>query len=214
MSGADEARSAARGVDLQMLRGYRCLRGRRGGPDPADSAELSGVKTIPEPALSGDPDQSPSAGAPVALRLRVFLTRAKLDREIGSECPYESTPALALRARQLTHPSTRRQIARELREAVAYVDRAGQRPIDTAVVIEPAAVRGGRQSIFALAQLLEGSAAVQPAGIIRARRFLTDGLGPMYDSHSEQSLTDAVQGMVTALEGDSPAGHDVHGHFN
>jgi hypothetical protein len=105
----------------------------------------------------------------------VFLTRAKLDRQTAAGQPREATVALALRARQLTHPRTRQQIARNLRETIDYVDRRGSRPIISPVVIEPTAVRAGRQAIIGLAERLEGTAPVEPAGIVLARALLTDG---------------------------------------
>jgi hypothetical protein len=185
----------------------------RGGSQ-IELTRMSEMKAPCEPVPSGGGGRSPSAGASLALRLRVYLTRAKLDREIGSGCPCESTAALALRARQLTHASTRQQIARELREIVEYVDRSGPRPIDTAVVIVPGAVRVGREAIVGLAQKLEGSAAVEPAGIVLARRFLTDGLGPMSDPNSERTVAEAVGEVVDALEGHRSAVHDVRGHVN
>ena len=174
---------------------------------------MSAMKTPLDPVPSRGGGQSPASGPSLSLRLRVCLTRGKLDREIGSGCPCES-PTLALRARQLTHASTRQQIARDLREIVEYVDRTGPRPIDTAVVIEPAAVRVGREAILGLAQWLEGSAAVQPAGIVLAQRFLTNGLGPMSDPNSERTVAEAVGEVLDALEGHRSAAHDVRGHIS
>jgi hypothetical protein len=163
------------------------------------------------PTPSGGGGRSP-AGASLALRLRVYLTRGAVDRDIESGCPCESTAELALRARQLTSDSTRREIARELRGVVAYVDRTGPRPLDTAVEIAPAAVRVGREAILDLAHLLEGSTAVQPAGILLARRFLTDGLAPMSNPNSERTVAEAVAEVVDALVGQDSAGHDRLGH--
>jgi hypothetical protein len=158
----------------------------------------------PVPSVGGG--ESPSAGAPLGLRLKVLVTRRKLDREIVSGCPCGSTAALELRARQLTHVRTRQQIARELRGIVEYVYRSGPRPILTAVVIEPAAVRTGRHAIVGLAQRLEGSAPVRPAGIVIARRFLTDGLGPLFNPNSERTVTEAVGDVLDALEGHNTSG--------
>ena len=139
------------------------------------------------------------------------MTRGKLDRQIVSGRPCESTAALALRARQLASPRTRSQIARELRDTVDYVDRSGPRPIVTAVVIEPAAVRAGRNAILGLAQRLEGSVPVQPRGVILARKFLTDGLGPMSDPNSERTVTEAIWEITEALEGHNASGFDPDG---
>jgi hypothetical protein len=142
-----------------------------------------------------------SAEAPLGLRLKVMLTRARLDREIVSGHPSTSTDAIALRVRQLIAPNTRQRIARELRSVVEYVDRRGARPIITTVVIDPAAVRAGRSAILGLAQRLEGSAPVQPAGIVFAQRLLTDGAGPIFNRNSSRTVTDAIWEVVEVLEG-------------
>lgn len=175
---------------------------------PSSQPALTGTparKATFEPARSLGGDQSPAAGAPMALRLRVYVTRGKLDRAIVSECPCESTSALALRARQLTDPHTRRQLASQLRGTVDYVYRRGPRPIMTAVVIKPAAVRTGWHAILGLAQRLEGSAPVQPRGVVLTRRLLTDGLGPLCNPNSEQTLTEAVWDVLDALEDTTPS---------
>jgi hypothetical protein len=145
----------------------------------------------------------------MALRLRVYLSRRRLDREIASGSACGSTDELALRARQLTSASSRQQIAHELRDVLAYVDRDGPRPLSTAVVLEPAAVRVGREAILGLAQILEGDAPVLPAGIIRARRFVIDGLGPMSDPASERTVAEAVSEVVDALHGHGTADGDL-----
>jgi hypothetical protein len=139
--------------------------------------------------------------APLALRLKVFVSRGRLDRQVAGGCSCEATPSLALRAQQLTDPRTRRRIAADLCGVVDYVYRPGPRPILTAVVIEPAAVRSGRPALLGLAQLLEGTAPVAPQGVVLARELLTDGLGPLFNPNSEQTVTEAVREIVDALDG-------------
>jgi hypothetical protein len=162
--------------------------------------EISPMRRIERsPAFGGG--ESPSAREPLGLRLRVQLTRARLDREIVSGRACTPTDALALRVRQLTHQRTRQQIARQLRSVVEYVDRRDPRPIITAVVIEPAAVRAGRNAILGLAHRLEVGDPVQPRGIVLARRLLTDGSGPMFNRGSGRTVTEAIWEVVDALEG-------------
>ncbi|MGA2320984.1 MAG: hypothetical protein ABSG95_09635 [Solirubrobacteraceae bacterium] len=137
----------------------------------------------------------------MALRLRVFVTRGKLDRQIAEGRPCEATAALTLRARQLTHPRTRQQIARSLREIIDYVDRHGSRRVISSVVIAPAAVRTGRRAILGLAERLEGTAPVNPRGVVLVRALLTDGLSPLFNPYSERTVTEAVFEVQEALEG-------------
>ena len=61
--------------------------------------------------------------ATIALRLKVFLTRVKLDRAIADGSRDEASSALALRVEQLTGSRTRGRIASELRAVVEYADR-------------------------------------------------------------------------------------------
>lgn len=137
--------------------------------------------------------------APLRLRLKVFLTRGKLDRQIAVGRKYEATDALALRVSQLTDEGTRRQVARELRGVVEYVDGRESGPIISAVVIEPAAVRAGREAILGLAERLEATAGVSARGMVLARALLTDGISPLYNLHSERTVAEAVFDVQDAL---------------
>ncbi|MGA2320677.1 MAG: hypothetical protein ABSG95_08020 [Solirubrobacteraceae bacterium] len=130
----------------------------------------------------------------------MYATRWRLDRRIAAGSAQESTPALSLRARQLTSPRTRQQIARELRGIVDYVDRAGSAWIFSAVVIERAAVRAGRQAILGLAERLEGAAPVSPRGVARAQVLLTDGLSPLFNRYCERTVIQAIWEVEDALQ--------------
>jgi hypothetical protein len=139
-----------------------------------------------------------------SLRLRVYLTRTRLDRHIASGRPCDATAALALRTRQLTDLRTRRETARQLRGVTDYVDRLGSQRIVSAVVIERAAVADGRQPILRLASRLEQLTPVSPRGVALARELLTDGLGPFYDRHCPRSVAEAVINVEDALEAEEP----------
>jgi hypothetical protein len=150
-------------------------------------------------------ERSVSAGSPIALRLRVYLTRGRLDRRIAAGRPCESTAALALRARQLSHPRTLRQVADQLRGIVDYVDRHGSRRTVSAVVVERAAVRAGREAILGLAERLERAAPATPRGVALAQVLLTDGLSPLFNGHCERTVTQTIWEVQDALE---PIGAD------
>jgi hypothetical protein len=169
---------------------------------PASPAISAGPTTFGvAPPLHGG--QSTSADTPFALRLRVFLTRGRLDAQIGAAHPLQSSAALALRARQLTDPGTRQQIARNLRGIVDYAYRRSSGPVISPVVIEPTAVRTGRSVILGLAERLEGTAPVTPRGVVLARALLTDGRSPLFNPHSEQTVSEAVWEVADALQGPS-----------
>jgi len=147
-------------------------------------------------------DRSPSraASAPLKLRLKVYLTRGTLDRQIACGHPYLSTPGLALRARQLAEPRTRRQVARTLRKIVEFADRRTSGRALSAVVVEPTAVRRARHPILGLAERLESPAKLNPAGVARAQVLITDGLSPLFDRNCPRTATQAIYEVQDALE--------------
>jgi len=149
-------------------------------------------------------DRPSSADASLRLRLRVYVTRGALDRQIATGRPCESTPALALRARQLADARTRRQIARSLRGIVNYADYRASHRVISASVVEPTAVRRARHPILGLAERLEGTAPVNPAGVARAQVLLTDGLSPLYNRNCPRTATQAIYEVQDALEADIP----------
>jgi hypothetical protein len=139
------------------------------------------------------------------LRVNVCLRRAKLDRQIAAGRPSGSTAAHALRARQLVDPHTRRKVARCLRGTVNYVDRSGYGPIISAVVIDRAAVRSGREAMLGLAERLEGGAPVSPRGVARVLALLTDGIAsPLYNPQCGQTVTEAIWEAAELLGADAP----------
>ena len=60
---------------------------------------------------------------PLALRLRTFIAHRELDRRILAGCDPRESPELALRARQLTDPHVRSELAASIRRALRYSER-------------------------------------------------------------------------------------------
>jgi hypothetical protein len=165
---------------------------------PATPAGRIAVEAVPPPG-----DRSGSAGAPFGLRLKVRLTRGRLDRRIAAGDIGEASEELALRVRQLADPRSQQELARGLRGVLAYVDQRGTGPVISSVVIEPRAVRYGRRAIIELAERLERGGPVDPRGIVLARALLGDGLSPLFNPRSEQTVTDAVRDVLDGLGEDS-----------
>jgi len=145
-------------------------------------------------------DRSTSTGAPRGLRLKVFVTRGRLDRQIAAGHRCEGSAELALRARQLSDSRTQQELAHNLRGIIDYVDRRGSRKVISSVIVERAAVRRGRSAILDLAEQLERVAPVNPRGIVLARVLITDGLSPLFNPHCERSVTEAAQEVQEALQ--------------
>lgn len=149
--------------------------------------------------------QSRPMRAGVALRLRVYITRTSLDRQLVAGWPPESTAALALRARRLIDRRTRQRLACNLCRVVAYADRVERRAPFSAVVIDCAAVRAGREALLGLAERLEEGAPVNPTGVVLARRLLTDGIdSPLCNPRCGRSVDQAVWEVADALGTDDP----------
>ena len=144
--------------------------------------------------------QDRSTDAPLRQRVKVYIGRARFDRQIAAGHPFDADADLALRARQLVAPRSQHQLARNLRGILRYVERTPSRRTISAVVIEPRAVRMGRSAIIDLAEQLERAAAVNPRGIVLAKALLTDGLSPLFDPRSDRTVTEAVREVHRALE--------------
>lgn len=144
-------------------------------------------------------DQPATAGPSLTLRLRVYATRGRLDRQIAGGRACASTPELALRASQLTDRRARRRLAHSLREVVDYAERRSAVPVISPVVLERAAVRGARGSLLALADRLDADAPVSPAGVARSQVLLTDGLGPLFNPTCSRTAAEAVRDAHDAL---------------
>jgi hypothetical protein len=151
------------------------------------------------PAARGD--RATAAARHIALRLKVFASRGRLDREIATGGAPEADAALALRARQLTEARSQQRTARHLRGVVDDVERRAPGPVISAVVIEPRAVREGRGAIMQLAERLERSGSVDARGVILARTLLTNSRSPLFDPRCERTVTQAVEEIHEALGG-------------
>lgn len=182
---------------MRVTRSNNSSRGRR---------DLRHATAVISAAASFHADARPPAtGVPLALRLRVFMSRGKLDREIVAGRSTEHAAALELRVRQLTSPRARRRTAENLRGVIKYVDRLGSRPVFSAVVICRAAVSGGRQPILGLAERLEKTAPVTARGMILARELLTDGsTSPLFAPASTRTVAQAIWNISDALGPEAP----------
>jgi hypothetical protein len=148
--------------------------------------------------------------APLGLRLSVYVTRGRLDRQLAAGRPPASSAALALRARQLNDPRTRRRIARGLRGVVEFVVAVDRRcrpavPAFSAVVILPAPVRAGSAGLLGLADRLDGPDPVNARGVALAKALLTEGTGsPLFNPNCERTVAEAVWEIADALGADDP----------
>jgi hypothetical protein len=132
----------------------------------------------------------------------VCLTRRMLDSQIAAGRPYGLSPVLLLRAAQLTHPRTRRRVARKLRRLVDYADRLGPRPHVARFVLDRAglSVMAGREAFLGLAERLEGGAPVCPKGVVLARGLLNGASRrELGDPHLGRGIAERVWDVADVL---------------
>jgi hypothetical protein len=150
----------------------------------------------PGPSRRSRPE---AADAPVRLRLRVFVTRRWLDRQIVAG-DVGDAPELLLRARQLTCCGSQRAAARSLRRAVSHVDAVGHGPDFSAVVVDRTAVRTSREALLGLADRLDRADDVSSRGMVLVTELLTNGVdSPLYGADDEQALAEAIWEISDAL---------------
>ncbi len=164
---------------------------------------ISKVSPAAPPAASAfDADRSVhasraiAADAPAGLRLRTFVGHRALDRRLATGCSVTS-PELALRARQLTDPKARRELAGSIRGALRSAERTPA--LISTVVLDRSAVKFGRAALSDLADQLELAHNVTPRGVLLARRLMTDGLSPMYNPNAERTVTEVAREIQDAL---------------
>ena len=155
----------------------------------------------------GEARRSPLAGLPnpesarLALRLKVYLTRGRLDRGIAAGSAVAGSEELQLRSRQLIDPRNQRRIARDLRRVVEYADRPSSGTVMTTVMIDAPSVRRGRWALGELAEQLERAGVVDPHGVALARELLSDGTSPLFNRHADRTIARAARDIRDALDG-------------
>ncbi len=145
--------------------------------------------------------RSSAASASARLRLRVYLTRGRLDRMIAAgERPVDGAD-LALRAEQLTDSQNQQRIARDLRRVMDYAEEHRSGVVASSVMIDAAVVRRGRWALAELAEQLERAGTVDPRGVALAQQLLSDGLSPLFNRHADRTIARAARDIREALEG-------------
>jgi hypothetical protein len=150
--------------------------------------------------------RSRPACPPLVLRMRVFLARWSLDRQIAAGCPYGWSATVSLRASQLSSREARRDVALRLRGVVADADRGGSPRARFSEVILHRAVRADRELILGLAERLEAGGPASARSVALAQALLTDGVeSPLFNRHCGVTVAEAVWAVADALADDVPA---------
>jgi hypothetical protein len=157
----------------------------------------SHISFIPADLLEG------RRGRPtIGVWIRTLLYRRRLDALLLRGVARHQSAELALRARRLTTRRRRRALADSLDEAILTADGRGPRLVS----IRPLArqVHAARPALRELADALRAEEEVEPAGVLLARRMLTDGAGPLYHECGDDVLRRAAEQATAALQGHRP----------
>jgi hypothetical protein len=131
-------------------------------------------------------------------RLRARLHAAALDRRLADGADPDREVTLALHARRLLTPATRRALAGSLRRSVA-MSRARPSPGHPRPPV-PAHVADCAAMVDAVADRLAAARPVAPRGVAVVRVLLTDGSGPLYSGRGTGALLTALAAALDALE--------------
>jgi hypothetical protein len=129
-------------------------------------------------------------------RLRAHLRTRPLDLALAAGEPAETRAVVALRARRLTMLSTRRQLARSLREVILRARRTSTR---SRVPVARWKVVSATPELSRLADELIVPGPVDARGVAQVQVLVTDGMGPLYNPTSDDDLALAAERAIEAL---------------
>ena len=147
-----------------------------------------------------DRDGARRTPAGVALRIRAWLRRRRLDSQLaaGASPSTPSTPIMRLRARRLIGRRMREVVAVSIEGAVSRAEH-GNPSVSAAVPVNVTAVQEARPLLLTLALALRDPDPVSPQGVARAWRLITDGGSALYDPEHPGRLSEEVRAATAAL---------------
>src|SRR5215210_6399624 len=132
---------------------------------------------------------------------RTWSPPGRLDQLLLAGVNPDASHALRRRSRKLGRGRRRERLARGLVGAVKSAQ-ARRTPFTAAVPVQRAEVRANRALLLELACRIRTGDGARTAGLILARRLLTDGTGPLFVQEPPGALrSDAVTEAIVALVG-------------
>jgi len=131
---------------------------------------------------------------------RVFAS--SLDRQLAAGVPPETTRLLAARADKLVSPSTRLSLAENWQ---GLLEQARKSPTDRArrVPLCSERIRAAEGDIQRMTSALAASRPSTARGVAMAGQLLSDGVGPLYNSHSTRDLRTLVTETTGHLDAEA-----------
>jgi len=151
--------------------------------------------------MAGVPESQVRTAAPsqpLKIRIRTWLHRYKVDRELAAGADPNLDPLRRARACELVRESTRHKIADSLERVLRRADSAPQARSSQAPIAR-GPIRASRSDLETIVERLKAPATVSPQGVAKAVLLLTECTGPLYDG-SEQELARASHAAVQAID--------------
>ena len=132
-------------------------------------------------------------------RLLAGALAPSLDRQLAAGRPPRSSQALAVRARELSTPAARRQLAQRWTNVL---DRAGRRPVPRFVraPLQRAAVIAAAHDLHEMIAVLISARPIDAHGAAIASALLSDGTGPLYNHRSCVDLGAVVRAATRQMD--------------
>jgi hypothetical protein len=142
--------------------------------------------------------------ARLGLHIWTFLAGPTLDAELAAGVRPSASPALSVRAHQITRPKARRRLAQALCLRIAAA-KTPSPPFSARIPVDRGAVLSCQTEIRALAAHVATIEHPRPQGIAIARELAFDGLSPLYwkpngGEDAPTRLASTVEGAFKALD--------------
>jgi len=132
-------------------------------------------------------------------RLLARLRASRIDRDLAQGASPEFTVALALRARHLVGPESRRSLARSIENIVADADRFAQRR-QLKIPLCRRRIREASIELGEVSERLRSGGPVSARGVAKLELLLADGCGPLYQRGSQEDLRARLREVIEALD--------------
>ena len=160
---------------------------------------------FPIPQLRPAPNPGAGSRPDIALRIRTWWRRDRLDEQLAHGADPAAGAELALRAEQLRSTAVRSELANALVEAVGDARRPNLEPYTAKGQRERAEVLACADDLLALALRLRDGQPIEVRGAAMTARLLRTP----FDRDGDQNLGDAVRTARLALDPSAPRGQDL-----
>jgi hypothetical protein len=158
----------------------------------------NGIYPVPPPQIrEGTASQSRAARPGLALRLRTWWQRDRLDEQLTNRDDPRTSAEHTLRAEQLGTPAERVRLAEDLE---GILRRAREQTPQIHRLVRRRQVQACADELVALAQRLRDDQPVDLRGVAMTAQLLSDPRSPLYYERASVSLREAARSARLALD--------------